>query len=295
MNGVLLLDKPSGLTSHDVVAALRSATGERRVGHTGTLDPLATGLLPLVFGQATRLASLLTSGNKTYEATITLGQATYTDDAAGRPVGSLTDAPVSDLRLQEALSRFRGTFDQVPPAHSAKKVAGRPAYELARREQPVDLKPVSVTVHALDLLGRQGPQVRLGLTVSPGFYVRALARDVGSLLGCGAHLSTLRRTASGVFRVDEALGLAEALALGPAVSTRLLSPAAALPGLPAVTVSGVGLERVRHGNPVGPPHMVRPSAAGPPTEVVKILAGDGQLAALGKWRGGLLHPVVVLG
>jgi len=292
---VLLVDKPRGLTSHDVVAALRSATGERRVGHTGTLDPLATGLLPLVFGQATRLASLLTSGTKIYEATITLGQATDTDDADGRPVGPTTGSPVSDERLDEALRRFRGRFDQLPPSHSAKKIAGRPAYELARREQPVDLKPVPVTVHTLDLIDRGGDDVRVRMAVSPGFYVRALARDLGSLLGCGAHLSSLRRTATGPFRVEEAVGLAEAVAMGPTVSTRLLAPAAALPGLPAVTVTGAGLERVRHGNPVGPSHLVRPAPAGPPTEVVKILAGDGRLAALGRWRESLLHPVVVLG
>ena len=133
------------------------------------------------------------------------------------------------------------------------------------------------------------------MAVSPGFYVRALARDLGSLLGCGAHLSALRRMASGSFRVDEALGLAEALAMGADVSTRLLSPAAALPGLPAVTVTGMGLERVRHGNPVGTPHLVPRSPEGTSSEVVKILAGDGRLAALGKWRGSLLHPVVVLG
>jgi tRNA pseudouridine55 synthase len=295
MDGVLLIDKPRGLTSHDVVAALRSASGERRAGHTGTLDPLATGLLPLVFGQATRLASLLTSGTKVYEATITLGQATDTDDADGKPVGEATSVSVSSERLEEALRRFHGTFEQVPPAHSAKKVGGRPAYELARREQPVALEPVPVTVHTLDLLDRTAAQVCVRMAVSPGFYVRALARDLGRLLGCGAHLSTLRRTAAGPFQVQEALGLAEAITMGPAVSTRLLSPAAALPGLPAVTVTGPGLERVRHGNPVGPPHLVRPSPAGPPAEVVKILTGDGRLAALGKWRGSLLHPVVVLG
>jgi tRNA pseudouridine55 synthase len=295
MNGVLLIDKPRGLTSHDVVASLRSATGERRVGHTGTLDPLATGLLPIVFGQATRLAFLLTAGNKTYEATVTLGRSTDTDDSEGRPIGEDRVPPTEDAPIEEALAAFRGTFDQMPPSHSAKKVGGRPAYARARLELPVKLKPVTVTVHTLDMVERQVGQLRLKMTVTPGFYVRALARDLGARLGCGAHLSALRRTATGSFVVDDALGLDEALRLGAGLSTRLLSPAAALPGLPAVTVTGHGLERVRHGNPLGPAQLTGTWIPSAGASAVKILSGDGELAALGKWRGALLHPVVVLG
>ncbi len=294
MDGVLLIDKPRGLTSHDVVARLRGITGERRVGHTGTLDPLATGLLPLVFGRATRLASLLAAGDKTYEATVTLGQSTDTDDSEGRPIGLAGDTAHVAGQLHEVLQTLRGTFDQTPPSHSAKKVAGTPAYALARQDRPVALKPVSVTVHALDLIEQAGPTLRLRMRVTPGFYVRALARDLGARLGCGAHLSALRRTETGSFVVEDALGLDEALRLGPAVAARLIAPAAALPALPAVVVTAPGLERVRHGNPVGPAHIagawtVDGAAA------VKILAGDGRLAALGRWRGPLLHPVVVLG
>jgi tRNA pseudouridine55 synthase len=295
MDGVLLIDKPGGLTSHDVVASLRSASGERRVGHTGTLDPLATGLLPIVFGRATRLASLLTAGHKTYEATIALGQSTDTADSEGRPIGDAHDATVDARRLEEALGAFRGTFDQLPPAHSAKKIGGRPAYALARQDRPVELKPVTVTAHVLELIALQGREARLRMTVTPGFYVRALARDLGARLGCGAHVSALRRTASGSFVVEDAVSLGEAIRLGAGVSARLLAPAAALPDLPAVTVTAAGLERVRHGNPVGPSHLAATWAPPAPASTVKILGGDGQLAALGQWRGALLHPVVVLG
>lgn len=294
MDGVILLDKPRGLTSHDVVARLRAVTGERRVGHTGTLDPLATGLLPLVFGRATRLASLLAAGDKSYEATITLGQSTDTDDSDGRPLGEPRDATAVADRLQEILQGFQGTFDQTPPSHSAKKVGGTPAYALARQDRPVVLKPVSVTVHALDLIEHAGREVRLRMRVTAGFYVRALARDLGARLACGAHLSALRRTATGPFVVADALGLDEAIRLGPALADRLIAPAAALPALPAVVVTAPGLERVRHGNPVGPAHLTgawAPNGA----SAIKILTGDGRLAALGRWRGPLLHPVVVLG
>ena len=296
MDGVILLDKPRGLTSHDVVARLRAVTGERRVGHTGTLDPLATGLLPLVFGRATRLASLLAAGDKTYEATITLGQSTDTDDSDGRPIGETKDTTGVAGRLHEILQAFQGTFEQTPPRHSAKKVAGRPAYALARQDRPVALKPVSVTVQALDLIEHAGREVRLRVRVSPGFYVRALARDLGARLGCGAHLSALRRTATGSFGVEDALGLDEAIRLGPALAARLIAPAAALPALPAVVVTAPGLERVRHGNPVGPAHLAGAWAPHDASaSAIKILTGDGRLAALGRWRGPLLHPVVVLG
>jgi tRNA pseudouridine55 synthase len=294
MDGVLLIDKPQGLTSHDVVARLRAATGERRIGHTGTLDPLATGLLVVVAGHATRLAALLAAGDKTYEATIALGQSTETDDSEGAPLGPPQDWTTAAGRLPEALESFCGTFEQTPPRHSAKKVAGRPAYELARRSQPVALRPVLVSVRALELMGQDGREIHLRLTATAGFYVRALARDLGARLGCGAHLSALRRTASGGFRVEDALRLDDAVVLGPGLDSRLIPPAEALPGLPAVVVNASGLSRVRHGNPIGPAHVAGPWAPGAP-DPVRILTGDGRLAALGRVRGPLLHPVVVLG
>jgi tRNA pseudouridine55 synthase len=296
MDGVLLIDKPSGPTSHDVVARLRRSTGERSIGHTGTLDPRATGLLPLVLGRATRLASLLTGGDKTYDATIRLGFATGTDDADGAPLGSAVDALPDDAAVDAALARFRGAIEQRPPAHSAKKVGGRRAYELARRAQPVSLSPVRVTVHHLERTGRDGDRVHISVTATSGFYVRALARDLGEALGCGGHLLALRRTRSGPFHVDQAIPLDEAERAGVDVAGRLVSPADALPHLPDVTVTGPGLQRATHGNPLLPEHLEGrwvPVPTG--SQPVKVLDPDGRLVALAHSRGGALHPVVVLG
>ncbi len=296
MTGVLLIDKPEGPTSHDVVARIRRATGERSVGHTGTLDPRATGLLVLVVGRATRIASLLASGEKTYECTVRLGVRTDTDDADGRPLGDpVTELP-GDAAIDRALDRFRGTFEQTPPAHSAKKVAGRKAYELARREEPVTLAPVTVTVSVLERVGRDGDGVHLRLTATSGFYVRALARDLGQALGCGAHLHALRRTRSGRFDVGSALPLAEAERIGRDLADRLIPPAEALPHLVAVRLTARGLVRATHGNPLGPEDLagrwVPPAATAGP---VRMLAEDGRLVALAHARGGALHPVIVLG
>jgi tRNA pseudouridine55 synthase len=299
MHGVLLIDKPVGPTSHDVVARIRRALGERSVGHTGTLDPLASGLLPLVVGRATRIAALLSGRDKTYEAAITLGVTTDSGDAAGVRVGGDPDAIPGETAIRAALERFRGTFRQMPPAHSAKKVDGVRAYQRARRAEPVVLEPVSVTVHTLEWMGLDGPAVRLRVKATAGFYVRALARDLGESLGCGGHLSALRRTASGHLRVEDALPLEQAERLErEALSRRMLSPADALAHLPAQRVSDAGLKRVQHGNVVGPEHL-HPVAAGlPPHDTggpVRILAPDGQLVALARVRDGALHPVIVLG
>ncbi len=194
---------------------MRRTSRERSIGHTGTLDPGATGLLPLVFGRATRLAFLFAGAAKSYDATVRLGVATETDDSAGRPLADAVDVRLSDDEIVRALEGFRGTFDQMPPSHSAKKIAGERAYDLARRAEPVALKPVSVTVHRLDWLGRDGDLVRFRVTATAGFYVRSLARDLGARLGCGGHLQALRRTASGAFTIDQALALGEAERLGP--------------------------------------------------------------------------------
>jgi tRNA pseudouridine55 synthase len=298
VTGVLLIDKPAGPTSHDVVARLRRSSGERRIGHTGTLDPRATGLLPLVLGQATRLASLLTSGDKTYEAVLRLGYATSTDDADGEPLGPAASRLPADADIEGALGAFRGTFEQRPPTHSAKKVAGHRAYDLARRDRPVTLTPVRVTVRELALLGRSGDEVRIRVTATAGFYVRGLARDLGERLGCGGHLGSLRRTRSGRLAVEDALPLDEAERLGPAVSARLLSPDAALPHLESVRLTAAGVNRARHGNAVGPEHLEgRAVPATGPTDAqpVKLLDSEGRLMALAHRRGGALHPVVVLG
>jgi tRNA pseudouridine55 synthase len=296
VDGVLLIDKPTGPTSHDVVARIRRTLGQPRIGHAGTLDPLATGLLVLVIGRATRLASLLTAGAKTYEATIRLGVRTSTDDSDGEPIGGEPPTALSDDAIRAALQRFRGSLDQVPPAHSAKKIDGQRAYRLARRAQPVELKPAAVIVHRLDWIDRTGDDVRVEVCASSGFYVRALARDLGVALGCGAHLAALRRTSSGSFTVASAVPLAEAEREGLALARRILPPATALPEVPHVVLTLAGAQRARHGNAVGPEHLVGQTLpAITPGATVKLLGPDGTLIALASQSGGALHPVAVLG
>jgi len=297
VDGVLLIDKPSGPTSHDVVARVRSVSGERSVGHTGTLDPRATGLLALVLGKATRLASVLSGSDKTYDATIRLGSTTDTDDADGS-VTSTSGSRPDDQAIDAALLQFTGTFDQLPPNHSAKKIGGHKAYDLARRSEPVALKTASVTVRALHRTGRNGDLISLVVSASAGFYVRALARDLGQALGCGAHLDALRRTMVGRFDVAQALPLDAAERLGPGLSAHVLSPADALVEFPSVTVNADGLRRVLHGNPLSPDHLqgrAIPVGGSAPSMRVRVLADDGHLLALAASRGGALHPTVVLG
>jgi tRNA pseudouridine55 synthase len=295
VTGVLLIDKPVGPTSHDVVARLRQVTRERSIGHAGTLDPRATGLLVMLLGKATRLATLLSGHDKTYEAVIRLGWSTTTDDAAGDRLDDPAGPLPSDQELAEALATFSGSFEQMPPQHSAKKVDGRRAYDLARRDQHVNLKTATVTVRSLDLTAREGDLVYLTMTVGAGFYVRSLARDLGARLGCGAHLHALRRTRSGAFDVKAATSLDDADRLGPLLEPRLISLADALPELPAVRLSEGGLVRVRHGNPVGPQFVEGAWApAGSGLTKIRLLDESGALIALADLRGGLLHPSVVL-
>jgi tRNA pseudouridine55 synthase len=299
MDGVLLIDKPSGPTSHDVVARLRAVSGERSIGHTGTLDPLATGLLPLVLGKATRLSPYLTGRDKTYEAIVRFGFATDTDDAAGQPLGAASNDLPDESRIAEVLKQFEGEIQQMPPRHSAKKIGGHKAYDLARRDEPVALESVPVTVRAIACTGREGDRAHVTVTASSGFYVRALARDLGQALGCGAHLAALRRTRSGRFGIEDAMPLADAERLGRAIADRLITPADALGDLPAVTVTQAGRKRAQHGNPLGPEHLagrwLPPVAGGPNPAPVRILDENGSLLALAHSRGGSLHPAVVLG
>ena len=300
MDGVLLIDKPIGPTSHDAVARMRRALGERSIGHTGTLDPRATGLLPLVVGRATRLASLLTSGDKPNEATIRLGVSTTTDDAEGEPIGEEAAALPDDEAVRAALEEFRGEIAQVPPRHSAKKVSGTRAYALARRDRPVELAPVAVTVKRLEWVHRHERDLQVTVSATAGFYVRSLARDLGQRLGCGAHLAALRRTASGAFTIDAAIPLEEAEQMGRTAADRLLSPADALPHLAAVRLTESGLRRALHGNPVAPEDLEGrvvppPPQGGGPVLPIRLLGPDGRLVALAHARGGALHPVVVLG
>jgi tRNA pseudouridine55 synthase len=305
LNGVLVVDKPSGPTSHDVVARVRRATGETRIGHTGTLDPLATGVLALVIGRATRLARFLSGDDKEYRASVRLGRSTPTYDAEGvsdaRTGLEAADTASGESRrlraadLDAALAAFRGTFLQMPPPYSAKKVAGTRAYEHARKQQPVELRAVEVTVRTLDLLSATEERLELRVVCSSGFYVRTLAHDLGRQLGCGAYLEMLRRTRAGDFTVDEAVTL-DAVQAEPALALAHLVPMERLlPAFPRLTVNDAGVRRVTHGNTVGPEHLAgaRPTAGFPAR--VRLFDEAGGLLAIGEpLPGGVLHPAIVL-
>jgi len=292
--GVLVVDKPSGLTSHDVVAAARRALGEPRIGHTGTLDPLATGVLPLAVGRATRLVQFLTGAEKDYLAQIQLGLATDTYDITGRPIARV-DPSVTPEDVRRTLPEFAGEYLQPPPPYSAKKIASRRAYDLARAGAPVQPAPVPVSVRRLELVRMEGAMLTVAVTCSAGFYVRSLAHDLGQRLGVGACLAGLRRTRSGEFSLDHAVGL-ESLAAAPEQAlTRMVPLARLLPALPATTVTPEGEMRVAHGREVGPQHLAGgvPAAA---TGWVRLFGPSGALLALAR-RGetpGVLHPSIVL-
>ncbi len=304
MNGVLVVDKPQGPTSHDVVGRVRRAIGTRRIGHTGTLDPLATGVLPLVVGRATRLAQFLSSDEKEYVAEVVFGASTATYDAAGdeRPSegaqapGSGAERPPVDLSgLDAVLDRFRGTFLQVPPRYSAKKVDGTRAYKLARDGHAPEMKPVEVTVTALEVIEQRPRSVTLRVASSSGFYVRSLAHDIGEALGCGAYLGALRRTRAGAFGLEDAAPLDVIEAEGPAASGRLIPMERLLPDVPAVTLTESGSRRALHGNLLSPADL----AGAPPVaeaERVRLFDRGGALLGIAEPApGGLLHPAIVLG
>lgn len=245
-SGLLVLDKPAGPTSHDAVDRVRRALGERRVGHAGTLDPFATGLLPVCVGRATRLVRFLSDTDKEYEAEVRLGFATTTDDGTGDPLGPGQPVAVDSDRLSRELRALTGRIEQVPPAFSAKRQGGRRLYELARGGVEVERRPVAVTVHELELLSRRDDRLSLRVRCSKGTYVRALARDLGERLGTGGHLLALRRTRVGRLGLDAAVAW-EAPDTWPG---RLLPNAAAVPGLPRVAVNTEGVEALRHGRPL---------------------------------------------
>jgi tRNA pseudouridine55 synthase len=305
LSGVLVVDKPEGPTSHDVVTLTRRVLGVSRIGHTGTLDPLATGVLPLVIGRATRLAQFLTASDKTYEATIAFGRSTDTYDARGREIESCDRRPTRE-QLDAALGRFRGEFEQTPPAFSAKNIDGERAYELARkrarsadaRSAQVDRpRPVMVHVRTLAVTAFDGETATLAMTVTAGFYVRSLAHDLGDALGCGAVLVALRRTRSGEFGLDAAVPLETVLrSTREDLARRLIPMAGVLTDLPAVTLrSAVTVERLKNGVEMGPNDLVAPLAA--PAPIVRLLSPGGELAGLAKpaKTAGFLHGWVVLG
>ena len=294
-SGVLIVDKPPGPTSHDVVAVVRRRFAGAKVGHTGTLDPFATGVLPIVIGRATRLARYLSGPEKEYDALIRLGRSTDTHDSTGTVVYEAPDhRPLPSVEAVAAvLNGYVGTWLQIPPAYSAKLAAGVRAYDQARRGEPVELAPVEVTVSELELLSMTGPLVRARLVSSAGFYVRALAHDLGLKLGTGAMLDGLRRLRSGPFGLVDAITLDVVTHMD--LEPRLLPLESLLPDWPAIALTREGVEWVSHGRSVGPAQCaegLREAAAGCQ---VRLLGPDGRLIAIGDaGPGGVLHPAVVL-
>jgi tRNA pseudouridine55 synthase len=297
MNQVLIIDKPAGITSHDVIDRIRRILGLRSVGHLGTLDPSATGVLPLVVGNFTRLAQFYLGAEKQYEGIIRLGVATDTYDANGEPIGSEEErqaaadraATIDEHRVREAASRFLGSIEQLPPPFSAKKINGVPAYKLARRKQEVQLAPVLVTVHELELHLLPGTSVRFRARVSSGTYIRSIAHDMGQTLGCGAHLETLRRTTHGEFTLSDAHTL-EALAEGGPkdFAPFFLHPRKLLPQIPSVTANEDQIALIRHGRAVNLSEMSK-------SQYVKVFAGQTELIAIAaRVAGTLFHPKIVL-
>lgn len=258
MNGVLVIDKPSGPTSFDVVRKVRSLLRIKKVGHTGTLDPMATGVLPLCLGDATRIAGFITEGDKAYDAVVKLGAETDTLDAQGQVVATHPVPELDREKLEAALEQFRGPFLQTPPMYSAIKIGGKRLYELARAGEEVDRPARQVTVYELLVRDFSSDELRVSVRCSKGFFVRSLAQDLGRALGTGAHLKALRRTQSGPFTLQTAVALSsleEAVAENDAaalaeIEARLVGPNEALSELPALNVSGRDAERVVHGVPL---------------------------------------------
>ena len=306
MDGVLVIDKPAGLTSHDVVVAARRYLGESRVGHTGTLDPLATGVLALACGRATRLVRFLMSSTKDYEATVRFGVTTDSYDITGTETARTGSQPTAG-DVEAALESLRGERLQTPPAFSAKKISGRRAYDMAREQRPVSPKPARVCLSRVELVDLTGHEGTFRLTCSAGYYVRSFAHDLGQLAGTGACLAELRRTRSGEFGIDRALPLS-ALQEDLERTRHALVPLHDLLGsLDAVRVTEEGRTRVVHGRDLRAEHLQPAAAIGQPfsqgsgggssgAQWVRIMDDGGALVALATVRAndGALHPAVVL-
>ncbi len=281
LNGVLLIDKGEGPTSHDMVALARRVLGVRRIGHAGTLDPLATGLLVLMVGRATRLASFLSGMDKTYRGSLRQGVSTDTYDRAGVPTGPPREVGVDRVTIERAMEKYRGTVSQVPPVFSAKKVRGTPMYRLARRRRPVAPVATSVVFRRIELLGLSGNDVEFEAEVSAGTYLRSFAHDLGQDLGCGAHLYGLRRTLAGPFRVEDAITADRLTDLGTRAIDRLL-PMAEIPlGMPTLILSAAGTHAIRHGRPCGLNEVVNPRPPLPPGRC-RLKGPEGSLLGIGE-------------
>jgi len=299
MNGVLIVDKPAGLTSHDVVNRVRRILGQRAVGHLGTLDPMATGVLPLVTGNLTRLAQFYTGAEKVYEGIIRFGYSTDTYDAEGEPTGPPQQVTLNPEDVEAAAARFRGVIEQTPPPFSAKKIHGVPAYKLARKQKEVVLKPVQVEIKELDILEVAGDQVRFRARVASGTYMRSVAHEMGQGFGCGAHLASLRRTSVAEFSLEDARTLEQigqcmcgqsGASAGDSVGLDdiFVHPRKLLPHFPCVTADEPTAARIRSGRTVNLPELSR-------ARQVKVFCGQRELIAIAtRVAGTLFHPGIVL-
>ena len=293
MNGAVLIDKPQGWTSHDVVNRWRKLANTKRAGHLGTLDPMATGLLVLITGTATRLAQFLDKSDKTYLAEITFGVVSDTYDAEGEIVSTGVGAPVDPDIVHAALERFTGAFLQTPPPVSAKKIKGVPAYKLARKNIEPELKPVQVQVKNLEIKCVSPAKLELLITCSAGTYIRSIAHDLGQVLGCGALLSKLRRTQAGQFHISQARSLEDLsdLASAARLNEAVISSAELLPHIPAEYVDLQTEAQIRQGRDFRTsPFVVKPGAP-----MVKAVSRTGELIAIGEMRmPNVYHPSTVL-
>jgi len=294
LNGIVVVDKPEDWTSHDVVNRMRRLANTKKVGHLGTLDPIATGVLPLVVGRATRLAQFYARRDKVYEAVIRFGFSTDTYDRAGVSTSPESPPPALDAAMLEPyLQTFRGKLLQTPPPVSAKKVAGKPAYALARKNIAVELAPVAVQVYELTVLGVDGPDVRVRAFCSAGTYLRAIAHELGREVGCGAHLYQLRRTEAGDFSLRQAHTLEQLQELSAAgrLSEALIPAAQLLPEFPSEYVDAITEGHIRQGRDF----QVSPFRVQKGTRYVKALSHSGELVAIGEIKlPNLYHPFVVL-
>lgn len=292
LDGVIVVNKPSGWTSHDVVAKMRGIAGTRSVGHLGTLDPIATGVLPVMVGHATRLARYFDKSEKSYEAVARFGFATTTYDREGEPTTPITEPRISADQIEARLAPMRGDISQLPPPVSAKKIDGVPAYKLARKNLPVELAPVPVSIYELTLLALEPDRANLRVRCSSGTYIRSIVHDLGVALGCGAHVVELVRTASGAFTLAKAHTLDELqqLKTDGLLRQALLPMADLLPQFPAVHVDDVIARQIRQGRDFS----VSAFRANPHAEYVKAIGPDGELVAIGRIAlPHVYHPAVV--
>jgi tRNA pseudouridine55 synthase len=302
LSGVLVIDKPAGITSHDVVARVRKILHQRQVGHFGTLDPFATGVLPVSVGKATRFAQFYLKSRKAYEGTIQFGFTTDTYDATGEPTSEALPAAPQSSMLEDYFRQFTGRLLQTPPPYSAKRVGGVRAYKLARQHKPVNLTPVEVEIYALELLSQQDALVRFAVECSGGTYVRSLAHDLGQKMGCGAHLAGLRRTAVAEFNLIRAVTLErlqEAVEQGN-IESCIVRMEALLPDCPELVVRGREETSVRHGHAFELAQALRPGRGGlpglaPAAHLLKILGPERRLIAVARHvSGAIYHPNLVL-